>query len=73
MGNEIPDLDIIKDFFMNPPVTKDYGLNWKKPKTDSVLELLCDEHDFSRERVSKALEKLEASSGGGQKTLDSWF
>ena len=72
-GNEVPDLDSIKDFFMNPPVTKDYGLNWKKPKTDSVLELLCDEHDFSRERVSKALEKLEVSSGGGQKTLDSWF
>ncbi|AFV23770.1 flap endonuclease-1 [Methanolobus psychrophilus R15] len=72
-GNEIPDLGNIKDFFMNPPVTKDYGLNWKKPKTDSVLELLCDEHDFSRERVSKALEKLEVSSGGGQKTLDNWF
>jgi flap endonuclease-1 len=72
-GNEIPDLDSIKDFFMNPPVTKDYGLNWKKPKTESVLELLCDEHDFSRERVSKALEKLESSSGKGQKTLDNWF
>jgi flap endonuclease-1 len=72
-GNEIAGLDEIKEFFMNPPVTKDYNLNWKKPKTDSILELLCDEHDFSRERVTKALEKMEASSGGGQRTLDSWF
>lgn len=71
--NEIPGLDEIKEFFMNPPVTKDYNLNWKKPKTDSILEMLCDEHDFSRERVTKALEKMEASSGGGQRTLDSWF
>ncbi|MCQ6961699.1 flap endonuclease-1 [Methanolobus chelungpuianus] len=72
-GNEIPGLADIKEFFMNPPVTKDYALRWKKPKTDSVLQLLCDEHDFSRERVTKALEKLEASSGAGQRTLDSWF
>ncbi len=72
-GNEIPDLDRIKDFFMNPPVTEDYELRWKKPRSDPVLELLCDEHDFSRERVTSALERLETSSGGGQKTLDSWF
>lgn len=72
-GNEIPELEAIKDFFMHPPVTKDYELKWKKPKSDSVIELLCDEHDFSRERVTKALEKMETSSGGGQRTLDSWF
>jgi flap endonuclease-1 len=72
-GNEIPGMASIKDFFMNPPVTEDYELRWEKPRSDSVLELLCDEHDFSRERVTSALERLEKSSGGGQKTLDSWF
>ncbi len=73
-GNEIPDLERIRSFFLDPPVTKDYTLKWEKPKTDAVLSMLCDEHGFSQDRVSKALEKMEvSSSSGGQKTLDKWF
>ncbi|MDK2939545.1 MAG: flap endonuclease, partial [Methanolobus sp.] len=38
-----------------------------------VIDFLCTEHDFSEDRVTKALERLEASSGSGQSTLDKWF
>ncbi|MDW7731075.1 MAG: flap endonuclease-1 [Methanolobus sp.] len=70
---EIEELESIKDFFTNPPVSDDYELKWNKPKNEAVIDFLCEEHDFSNDRVAKALERLEASSGGGQQTLDQWF
>ncbi len=70
---EIDKLELIKGFFTDPPVSDDYDLKWSKPKSEAVVDLLCTEHDFSNARVTKALERLEASSGGGQSTLDKWF
>ncbi|MBN2109571.1 MAG: flap endonuclease-1 [Methanosarcinaceae archaeon] len=70
---EVEDLQSIKDFFNDPPVSDDYELKWGKPENENVIEFLCNEHDFSYDRVAKALERLEASSGGGQQTLDQWF
>lgn len=70
---EIPHLEEIKDFFRNPPVTDEYSLKWKKPDSGAIVSFLCGEHDFSEDRVTKALERLEVSSGSGQSTLDKWF
>lgn len=70
---EIPNLEDIREFFKSPDVTDDYSLKWKKPDQEAVISLLCTEHDFSEDRVTKALERLEASSGSGQSTLDKWF
>lgn len=72
-GLEIPYLEEIKEFFRNPTVTDDYSLKWKKPDSNAVISFLCTGHDFSEDRVTKALERLEASSGSGQSTLDKWF
>jgi flap endonuclease-1 len=64
----------IFDFFKNPPVTSDYSLHWKQPNPDKVFELLCEEHDFSRERVENALGKLsQLRKKEGQKGLDQFF
>ena len=57
----------IRNIFLNPEVTEDYDIEFEVPDGDRVIELLCDEHDFSEERVKKALEKFRK---GGQKTLD---
>ncbi|WP_342303894.1 flap endonuclease-1 [Methanolobus sp. ZRKC5] len=70
---EIPHLEDIKEFFKSPDVTDDYSLKWSKPDPEAVISFLCGEHDFSEDRVTKALERLEASSGIGQSTLDKWF
>jgi flap endonuclease-1 len=70
---DIPHLEEIKEFFKNPTVTDDYSLKWNKPDSNAVISFLCGGHDFSEDRVSKALERLEASSGSGQSTLDKWF
>ncbi|WP_407355045.1 flap endonuclease-1 [Methanolobus sp. WCC5] len=72
-GMDIPGLEELRELFLSPSVTDDYSLKWKRPDNDKVISFLCGEHDFSEDRVTKALERLEASSGGGQSTLDKWF
>jgi len=60
----------IFDFFMNPPVTRDYKLEWKNPDEEKIKKILYDEHDFSEERVESTLEKLR--DRGIQSRLDSF-
>ncbi|MCC7576201.1 MAG: flap structure-specific endonuclease, partial [Methanomethylovorans sp.] len=73
IGRDIENLQEIKDIFLNPSVTDDYTLEWKKPETNKIIDFLCHEHDFSKERVMKACERLEKISRLGQRTLDQWF
>jgi len=68
------DLYAIKEFFLNPPTTNDYKLEWKLPNEDGIIKFLCDEHNFSEERVKNGLERLKkAIRAGKQFTLDTWF
>ncbi|MCD6367477.1 MAG: flap endonuclease-1 [Candidatus Aenigmarchaeota archaeon] len=62
----------ILEFFENPPVEKNCELKWKEPDEEKVKKILCDEHDFSVERVENTLAKLRDSKGT-QSRLDSWF
>jgi len=66
--------DIAK-LFLEPEVTRDYRLEWRRPDRERVIEFLCDEHQFSRERVGTALERFEKAyeSLFKQSTLESWF
>ncbi len=73
LNTEIKNLEEIRALFLNPDVTSDYELKWSKPDAQAVIKFLCAEHDFSEERVSKAVERLLEASDKGQKTLDSWF
>jgi flap endonuclease-1 len=68
-----PDFDPVPiiEFFLHPPVNTDYHLSWNPPDREGIRRMLCDQFDFSPERIDTALEKLAATSG--QKTLDHWF
>jgi flap endonuclease-1 len=68
------DYEPIEKFFLEPPVTDDYSLNWQTPDEQAVLDFLCGERDFSPERVKRALEKVSAglAKGRAQFSLDSW-
>ncbi len=68
----IDHVEEIRNFFLNPPVTDDYRVEFKEPDFERAIEFLCEEHDFSRERVEKALEKLKALKST-QATLERWF
>jgi len=72
-AEEIIEVDSIKNFFQNPPTTKNYTIRYEKPEKDKIIELLCEKHDFSYERVSKAIQRLQKASNIGQSTLDTWM
>jgi len=48
----------IKKMFLEPKVTEDYRLDWRRPNVDAVLRFLCDEREFSRDRVMNALNRV---------------
>ncbi len=74
IDRSIDNLDEMKEFFLHPPVTDEYTLEWKNPNKEKLIEFLSHEHDFSEERVIKAADRLDAASGSRQqKTLDKWF
>jgi flap endonuclease-1 len=72
-GVDIEDVDRIRELFLHPDVIDNYEIKWNKPDSEKLLEFLCENHDFSVDRVEKAAERLKAASGARQKTLDQWF
>ncbi len=66
-------IEEIRKFFLNPPVTDDYELRFGNPDEEGIIEFLCEEHDFSRDRVEKAVEKLRSGLKASQQTLERWF
>jgi len=64
----------IYNFFLNPPVSEKYDIEWKEPDKDRAIELMVEEHDFSRDRVENALNRLmEAKREGTQLRLKDWL
>lgn len=63
----------IREFFLNPPVTTDYTLKWKNPKSDELFDFLVGEHDFSEKQVLSNTRILESrASGERQSCLGDW-
>jgi len=61
----------IREFFLNPPVTDEYTLEWGRPDVEGIVEMLCGRYDFSEDRVRGALARITVKPT--QKTLDAWF
>jgi flap endonuclease-1 len=57
----------------NMKVSDNYQLKWEPVNKEKLIELLVDEHDFSRERVDNSLAKLEESTERKQKGLGDFF
>lgn len=69
---EEPDFDWqdIFELFKKPDVTTGYKIEFRKVDEKAVKKLLCDEHDFSVDRVTSALEKIhEGKEKASQKGL----
>lgn len=49
----------IRDIFLNPKISVDYGIEWKDPRNEDLIQFLCNERDFSDERVNNALERMK--------------
>ena len=52
-----PGIEILREIFLKPDVTDDYDIQFTPPDLDGIVRFLCDEREFSRERVVAALER----------------
>lgn len=80
VGKIIIDLDLelvdqLRKIFLNPDVKEDYPkLKWRKIQFEKIEELLVEKHNFSEQRVNKALERLKKiDSASIQTSLDKFF
>ncbi len=71
---EIPDFEEIRNIFLNPPVEKNYQIEWRDVNEQDLIDFMCGEHDFSVERVKSSIEKMRTFKKiRQQKNLDAWF
>jgi len=71
---QIENYNEIRDIFLNPKVTDDYTLEWKDPDENGIIDFMCNQHDFSEDRIKGALEKIkEFKKIKSQKSLEQWF
>ena len=54
------ELSVVRHIFLEPTITKDYSLQWRTPDSPEVIRLLCDEHQFSKDRVEPILEHFSS-------------
>jgi len=69
------DYKAIREIFLHPKVTDDYDLKFKTIDIEGVVEFLCEERGFDKERVINTLRiaKKGQVSALQQKRLDSFF
>jgi flap endonuclease-1 len=49
----------VRRFFLEPPVTSSYSLEYRGLDEEGLKRLLCDERGFSEERVDKLIERMK--------------
>ncbi|MBI2971364.1 MAG: flap endonuclease-1 [Candidatus Aenigmarchaeota archaeon] len=62
----------IYEFFTHP-AAGDYRITFGEVNKQLLRKLLCNEHDFSEERIDSAIRKLGEEKEKGQKSLDRWL
>jgi flap endonuclease-1 len=68
------DFEHIKQIFLSPSITETYKLTWAPVHEKEIIEFLCDEHNFSRERVENTLDRIIAAQNDtNQKSLAQWL
>jgi len=64
----------INEFFLKPPVSKKYEIEWKEPDKEKIMELMIEEHDFSKDRIEGFANKLVGmKKEGTQFSLEAWL
>jgi flap endonuclease-1 len=56
-------LSRVYQFFLHPPHTDVYRLEWGFPKRDQLFRFLVEDHDFSGQRVEIAVRRVEKACG----------
>jgi len=61
IGEEIDNYEEIRNIFLRSTYSDGYDLTANKINVEKVCELMCEEHDFSKERVLSVIERIENS------------
>jgi flap endonuclease-1 len=70
----IDDLLKVRELFLNPKVTDDYKLKWRKPDPEAIVAFLVNDRDFSEERVRNATDRISKGwDKSSEATLDKFF
>ena len=51
---------------------KNYNIEWKKVDKERIIDFMCNQHGFSKERVLATVKKMEKLNST-QKSLEDWF
>lgn len=71
---DVPGFDNVRKLFLQPAITDDYTLEWGSMDRGAVEALLCDDFEFSPQRLQATLDKIEKGrKARAQKSLDGWF
>jgi flap endonuclease-1 len=66
--------DEIQRIFLQPSVTNDYALDYGEMQEETLYRFLCEERDFSRERVEVVVDRMRKFYAyQRQVRLEKWF
>jgi flap endonuclease-1 len=60
----VGDVDALRRIYLSPAVTDEYAIDFPEPDQDGIVKFLCDEREFSRQRVTDALARAFTSQQG---------
>jgi len=64
----------VRKFFLEPKITTDYMLKYGNLQEDELYRFLCDQRDFSRERVETVVQRMKTFYASRKQTeLKEWF
>ncbi|MFB0567129.1 MAG: flap endonuclease-1, partial [Candidatus Bathyarchaeia archaeon] len=64
----------VRKIFLQPPVTSNYTLNYESLNEDGLTDFLCDQRDFSRQRVETVIQRMKKFYANKKQTeLEKWF
>src|SRR6266487_961844 len=67
------DLDRVRSIFLQPRVLENYSLKRGRPDPDGVIEFLCEERAFARDRIQKVVDRLVESQAESDSQLGKWL
>ncbi len=64
----------VRKFFMEPELTDDYDLKYGELSEDGLYRFMCDQRDFSRERVATVIHRMRTFYARKEQTkLKGWL
>jgi len=71
---EMQNYEAVRRFFLQPELTSDYPLGYTELDEDRLYRFLCNQRDFSRERVQTVIQRMKAFYKSKRQTeLQDWF